>query len=566
MAEQDEAPAKTGAAMAAPHTKRLAGAAGVMMASILLSRILGFVREAIISGKLGQGAASDVYMAAFLLPDTLFFLIAGGALSSAFIPVFTEMLARGHEDRAWKLFSTVASVMFVIVAAFVVGGFILARPLVGLLAYGLKPELLDQVVPLTRIVLPAQLCFFLGGLMMGAQQARGRFLLPGLGPNIYNLGIIAGGILLVDRLGAAGLCWGALMGAVLGNFLLQAYGMRLEGARFRICFDWRDEAVLRVGKLMLPVILGLALPQVSILLNRIFATSLGEGPMSALTRANTLMQAPLAIFGQSLSIAVFPTLSAQATLADWRRYGDTIGLGIRFILFLTVPATALLIVLGKPIIAVLLQHGRFTGANTAETAIALSNYALGLFAWSGQAVLARGFYAMQDTKTPVIIGTLVTIVFVPLNFLFMHGFRMGFAGLALATSVAASMNFVVMLAVLHSRLRRKAAGADLGPVGLDLGRLGVSSARIAVASVLAGAVAWLVLQALTKLGHHGPATLEMKLESLLALGVGGGGATVAYLGVARLLRMEELAQLRGILRRRTPSGASSDPISTTPEG
>jgi len=554
--------------MAQPTTRRLAGAAGIMMASILLSRVLGLLREAIISGKLGQGAGSDVYMAAFQLPDALFFLIAGGALSSAFIPVFTEMLARGDEERAWQLFSTVACVMAVVVSVFIAVGFVFTRPLVSLLAFGFGPEMIDRIVPLTRIVLPAQFCFFLGGLMMGAQQARGRFLLPGMGPNVYNLAIIAGGLLLVDRIGTAGLCWGALAGAVAGNFFLQAWGMRAEGARFRVSFAWRDPDVAKVWKLMLPVILGLALPQVSIQLNKIFASTLGEGPMSALTRANVLMQAPLAIFGQSLSIAIFPTMAAQAALADWRRLSDTVGMGIRFVLFLTVPATALLLVLGKPLIAVLLQQGKFVEANTVETSVALSYYALGLFAWSSQTVLARGFYAMQDTRTPVIIGTVVTVIFVPLNLLFMRTLGMGFAGLALATSVAAALNCVAMLVVLHRRVRGRRlsaqedaggasgehAAAD-GPMqsrapGIDMARLGKALAQIGVASAAAAAASWGGLRALHVVLIAVGFTPSVKVCGLLELAVGGGAGIVAYIAIAHAMGLAELSQLRQVLRRR----------------
>lgn len=555
MAEQPKGASSPGAGMVSPGRRRLAGAAGIMMASILLSRILGLVRDAIISGKLGQGAASDVYMAAFLLPDTLFFLIAGGALSSAFIPVFTEMLAKNEEERAWQLFSTVASLMFLVISGFIVLGMIFAEPLVRLLAYGFRPALIREVVPLTRIVLPAQLCFFLGGLMMGAQQARGRFLLPGLGPNIYNLGIIAGGLFLADRLGAAGFCWGALVGAILGNFLLQAWGMAGIGARYRPRFEWHDEAVLRVGKLMLPVILGLALPQVSILLNRVFASSLGEGPMSAITRANTLMQAPLAIFGQSLSIAIFPTMSAQAALGDWRRLSGTAGMGLRFVFFLTIPCTALLIVLGKPLIALLLQHGRFTAQNTAETAVALSCYALGLFAWSGQTVLARGFYAMQDTRTPVIIGTLVTLIFVPLNFLFMYPMRLGHAGLALATSVAAALNCVAMLAVLHRRILGHTA-ASKTPHGLDLSRLGASLIRILLAALAAGIVSQGVLGILGAQSLLPMAGWPPKLMALVQLGIGGGCGVAAYVLVARFAGVSELRELVTTLRERRTAASS----------
>ena len=525
--------------------RRLAGAAGIMMASLLMSRILGLVREAVISGKLGQGAESDIYMAAFLLPDTLFFLIAGGALSSAFIPVFTELVARGDDDGASALFSTVATVMFAVVSAFIVAGFVFAEPMVRLLAYGYEPGLVRRIVPLTRIVLPAQLCFFIGGLLMGAQQARGRFFLPGMGPNVYNIGIIAGGVFLADRLGAAGLCWGALTGAVIGNFMLQAWGAYKQGLRYRPNLNWRDPNALRVWKLMLPVILGLALPQVSILLNRVFASTLGEGPMSALTRANVLMQAPLGIFGHSLSIAVFPTLSAQAALADWNGLRQTIGLGLRFIGFLTIPATAMLIALGTPITAVLLQHGRFTAEDTAMTAQGLSFYAIGLAAWSAQSLLARTFYAMQDTRTPIIIGTAVTMVFIPLNFLFMGTFRMGFGGLALATSVAATLNAGIMLVVLRGRV---------GQLGLR--RIGDTTLRMGLASCAAGVVAWGAARLISGLVVVGPAAIGAKVSALTVL-IGGGGSGIAvYLLAARLLGVAELGELAGMLRRRRRSGGS----------
>jgi putative peptidoglycan lipid II flippase len=528
--------------------RRLAGAAGIMMASLLLSRVLGLVREAVISGKLGQGAQSDVYMAAFLLPDTLFFLIAGGALSSAFIPVFTELVAKGDEKRAAVLFSTVSSVMFVVVSAFVAVGMVFTEPLVRLLAYGFRPELAEQVVPLTRIVLPAQICFFLGGLMMGVQQAHGKFLLPGMGPNVYNLGIIAGGFLLADRLGPAGFCWGALAGAIIGNFLLQAWGVRSQGLRYRPSLNWRNQDAVRVWKLMLPVILGLALPQVSILLNRVFASTLGEGPMSALTRANTLMQAPLGIFGHSLSIAVFPTMSAQAALGDWGRMRDTIGLGLRFICFLTIPATALLISLGTPITAVLLQHGRFTAADTALTALGLAYYAIGLAAWSAQALFARAFYAMQDTKTPVIIGTLVTLLFVPMNFVFMRTLGMGVAGLALATSVAAGLNAVIMLAVLQRRVG-----------GLGLARVGLTVVRMTVAACIAGVVSWALAGWVAASLAALPSALGVKASGLIVLGVAGGLGVISYLGAARILGVAEISELLAMLRRRR---AANDGVSS----
>src|SRR5579872_6518774 len=202
-------------------SRRIAGATGIMMAAILTSRLLGLVRNAVISHQLGQKFAADVYYGAFQIPDLLFFLIAGGSLSSSFIPVFTEKITLGREREAWHVFSTVASIMFVVITAFVVSDEIFATPMTHLVNIGFPPEKVAQTVPLTRIVLPAQLCFFLGGLLMGAQYARQKFLIPALGPNIYNLGIIFGGLVLAHWLHMAGLCWGALIGAIVGNFVLQ---------------------------------------------------------------------------------------------------------------------------------------------------------------------------------------------------------------------------------------------------------------------------------------------------------------------------------------------------------
>lgn len=529
--------------------RRLAGAAGIMMGSIMLSRILGLARDAIISGKLGQGDASDVYMAAFLLPDTLFFLIAGGALSSAFIPVFTEFLAKGEPNKAWDLFSSIATIMFVAVGAAIALGFTFAGPLVTLLAYGFDARLIDQIVPLTRILLPAQLCFFLGGLMMGAQQARGRFLIAGMGPNIYNVGIILGGLLLADWLGAAGFCWGALIGAVAGNFALQVWGVARTGGRYHVSFDWRNPATKRVWKLMLPVIFGLALPQVSIILNRIFATMLHTpGPVSALTRANTLMQAPLALFGQSLSIAVFPTLAAQAALKEWRSFGATISLGMRYVMVLTLPSAALLLVLGRPIVTILLEHGRFTRSDTIQTTIALSYYALGLAAWSAQAVLARAFYALQDTRTPVIIGTAVTLVFIPMNFLFMRTFRMGHGGLALATTVAAAMNASAMLLFLHQRI------AGLSGIGggdvMELRRLANAGIRATIGAAAAAVAAFLVAYSAGHLVSTATVLLAPKVEAGVLLLCGGGVGSLVYIAAIHVLGLRELSELTRLLRRR----------------
>lgn len=530
---------------AASPARRIAVASLILISFTFASRLLGVVRDAVISGKFGQNFQSDIYNAAFMIPDLLFFLIAGGALSSAFIPVFTEKITNGQEREAWHVFSVVASVMTLIVTLFILIGMAFTEPLVRMLNFGFSDLKVEATVPLTRIVLPSQLCFFLGGLLMGTQYARNRFLIPAIGPLIYNLGIILGGLLLGGRIGVAGLCWGALGGAIVGNFGLQWWAVWRSGMQFHPSLDWKHPDVMKVWKLMLPVILGLALPQVSIIVNRMFATTLGDGPLSAISNANRLMQVPLGIFAQTMGIAIFPTLSAMAARKEWSELRSTASTGIRFILFLTLPSSLFIIVLSRPIVALLLQHGKFLPGDTLITATALIFYSIGIFAWSAQAVLSRAFYAMQDSRTPVIIGTGVTLLFIPLNWLLMTPLGMGYAGLALATTIAASLHMFLTLMVLRRRLN-----------GIEGGRLMVSTGKTLLAS-LGGALA--CYGALFSLESHFGAVQfspHVKTHALQAIAAGLAAGTAVYLLCAALLRCEELGQVRSLLRRRRRSEPS----------
>ncbi|GIV21451.1 MAG: putative lipid II flippase MurJ [Armatimonadota bacterium] len=516
------------------ETHKVARAAAVMMAAIFVSRVLGQLRDTAIAAWFGQNAYTDVYRAAFSIPDLLFFLIAGGALSSSFVPVFTEYLTRGQEEEAWKVFSVVATFMTLVVTGFVLVGEIFARQLVPLVAPGFQPWQLDMTAALTRIVLPAQICFFLGGLMMATLYVRGHFLVPALGPIIYNLGIIAGGWLLGGHLGVAGLSWGALIGAVVGNLLLQMAFLRRVGVRYRFSLHLRHPGVVKVGKLVLPVILGLSLPQVFVLINRVFASLLPPGAVSALDNANKQMQAPLGIFAQAISIAVFPTLSAQAARGDMEAFRRTLVQGVRALWFLTVPISVWMMILSTDIVSILLQYKKFTPDDTRITAEALVFYCIGLFAFSSQAILNRAFYAVQDTVTPVVIGTLTTLVFVPLNWWLIG--PLAHKGLALAGSIAAILHVLWMLYAL----RRK--------VQIPVGQLWLPFARLVLASLLSGAVGYAARTLLVTTLHE--AGLHPKLVSLLAIALvfsAGGGA---YLLIARLFRAEEMdIALRALHKR-----------------
>ncbi|HEX2999071.1 MAG TPA: murein biosynthesis integral membrane protein MurJ, partial [Armatimonadota bacterium] len=371
----------------------IAKASLIMFITITVGRFLGFARDATISHFYGQSRITDLFNMAFFLPDLLYSLLAGGALTAAFIPVFTDYLTKGDEENAWHVFSSLATFLTAVMGVLVILGEIFAVPLASLLLANPKysPADVHLCANLMRIILPAQICFLLGGLMMGTLQSRQHFLIPALGPLIYNAAIIAGGIALAGQRGIAGFCWGALGGAVVGNVILQYAVLRRMGLSYRPVVDLRHPGVRRVGGMMAAVTLSLALPQILMNLNRFFGTQLGEGVISALMNTNRLMQAPLAMFGQSLAVAMLPTLSALAARNDTAAFRSTLSGSLRAILFATVPISALMLVLSPPLVRMVFEHGEFTAADTAVAAPILAAYCTAVAAWSVQAVVARAY-------------------------------------------------------------------------------------------------------------------------------------------------------------------------------
>ena len=243
----------------APLTRRIAQASGIVMASVLVSRILGFFRDWTVAHQIGSNAMTDAYYAAFTLPDFLNYLVAGGSLSLTFIPVFTKYVAENREDEGWHVFSTVITAMGVLLAVLIVAGEIFAPQLVQLIAPGFSPAEKARVIFLTRLMLPAQICFYLGSILSAVQYAKGQFVVPSLASVVYNLGIILGGVLLSPRIGVTGFAVGVLGGAVAGNFLLQMYGATRAGARFLPNLNIRIPDSGMFIKLTIPIMLALSL-------------------------------------------------------------------------------------------------------------------------------------------------------------------------------------------------------------------------------------------------------------------------------------------------------------------
>lgn len=518
-------------------SSRLQAAALTMIVATLLSRVLGMARDIVIASAFGQNASTDAYITAFRIPDLMTYLIAGGALSATFLPVFSEAMEKNDERGAWRTFSVVATITLIAGLAFVILAEIFTPALVLLLNHGYlhHPEKILLTVHLARIVLPSQIFFLLGGLLMGTQNARGRFLIPALGPSIYNVGIIVGALLAVPlRAGMPALMWGALAGAFLGNFLLQLIAVRGSGVRFAPSLDVKDPGAVKVWKLMLPIVLGASLPNVDPIINGSFASHLPDGAQTALQYSNRLMLIPIGIFAQATAVAVFPSMTAQAASKRRDLLRGTIHRGLSKILFLTVPSSALFFVLAEPIVALVFQHGKFHAAQTRVTADALRCYSLGIFAWSAQAILTRGFYAIQDSRYPVISGTVMTVVFIGMNSFVIHETHWGVAGLALATSVAAALHAASMYWVLRRRMRGLASPALI----VSVGKILLSTAALCLVAV-----------ALDRLCAHwtGPATASFH-SAFLHTALPGLAGVLAYLFTALALRMPEAATTVGLFK------------------
>jgi putative peptidoglycan lipid II flippase len=529
-------------AMETPEESSSQAAAGIgkagaiMMASLLLSRILGLVRDSIITGQFEIGKYTDAYRLAFQLPDMIFFLVSGGALSSAFIPVFSEYWHTGRQKEAWKTFSGVLTIISVVLLFVIFLTGVFAEPLFrGLLARNYEhPEIYPLIATMSRILLPAQFAFFIGGLMMGTLYARKVFSIPGLGPNIYNIGIILGAVLISQFVtpGVIGMCWGATFGAIVGNLVVPLIAIKKLGMDFQPSFDFRHEGVRRVFKLMLPVILGLSLPSVFGMIMQAYASRFSPGTNSVLDLSNKIMQAPLGIFGQSLAIAVFPVLTqfyAQERMDLFRKQLDNT---MKTVIYLAIPASVLLAIMAPQIVAALYQHGKFTSENTIKTAECLRLFSIGIWAWCLHPVLMRAYYSIQDTVTPIVIGTLTTVFFFLLTTVLINT-PLSYRALPLAGSIAPMLMVLGMAWVLAP----KVGGVDIRSVATTLGKSLVGATGVVL---IAGLIAWTPLAAVAS---------ASKINVLLFTGFGFLLSMWAYYFITKALKMPETAYMDRAMTR-----------------
>ena len=411
-------------------------------------------------------------MAAFRLPDTLFLLVISGAFGSAFLPVFVGFFARGDEARGWRLANAIITLAMGGILVLAGACYLLAPWLMAtVIAPGLAGEQLELAIGLTRLLLLSPMLLGLGAAAMGILNARKQFAWPAFAPVAYNLGIIAGALLLNDRFGIYGLAIGVVLGAA-GHFLVQVPGLWRIGMRYRPVLSFRVDGLPAVGRLLGPRVLGQAAFQVNFIVMTNLASRLAEGRLAALNYAFLLAMLPHGVFAMSLATVIFPTLAEQYGRDQLTALRATLQTALRLLLFVTVPAAVGLTVLRVPLVQVLFQWRSFTAESTALVAEALGWFALGLIGVAAVEALTRAFYAMHDTMTPV-VASLAAIVLNLAASLLLIG-SMGYAGLALSLSLASLAEMTVLLLVLRRRL-----GPVLGALAGSLWRTGAATAVMA---------------------------------------------------------------------------------------
>jgi putative peptidoglycan lipid II flippase len=516
---------------ASSANRQIARAAGTVMFAIILSQFVGLLRGILVARAFGASPELDAFLAANRVSETLFLLVAGGALGSAFIPTFTGFLAKNQRAEAWRLASAVANTLTLTLSLLAVIAAIFAPPIVRyLLAPGLArdPGLFRLTIDLLRIQLLSIVLFGLGGLVVGILNAHRVFLVPALTPAMYQLGIIFGVLFLTPSIGVYGLAWGVVAGAAL-YLLIQIPVLWKENGKYEPGLGLENPAVRDVIRLMGPRLLGVAVVQLNFWVNTWLASQMAEGSLTGLSYGFALMLMAQAAIAQSVAIAAMPTFSAQFALGQVNEMRSALAASLRAVILLALPASLGLMILRGPLVAMLYQRGAFDARSTDLVAWALLWFAAGLVGHSVLEVLTRAFYAQHDTKTPVIVGMTAMGLNVVLSVGFARLFDqigwMPHGGLALANSLATALEAGTLLILMRRRLH-----------GLNEGHIWQGFVRAALATL--GMSAVLVLW----LGVEGSALLT---------GLGGvvsGGLVYGFL--IWLMRVPEFGMvLNAILRR-----------------
>ena len=433
--------------------QKLSKAAGTVSGMTLVSRVFGFLRDMVIAMAFGSSSSADAFFVAFRIPNMQRRILAEGAMTAAFIPVFTETLTKKGESVAWKLAANLFNILILVLSSASLLILIFSPAVITVFAPGFidEPGKFELTVKLTRCMAPYLFFIGLAAFCMGILNTLKVFALPAAAPISQNISMILS-VLFISPLmdePIIGLAIGVVVGGAL-QLLIQLSAVLKKGMHFEKTLNFKQKEVFKIARLMGPVILGLAVYELNIMIDTLIASLLPGGSISYLYYGNRLVQLPLGIFAVALGVALLPTLSSQAAKGNLKELVQTLGFSIRLILFITIPATVGLIILREPIINSLWERGEFLASTTDGTAIALLYYSIGLCAYSGIKIIAPAFYSLQDTKTPAKIGIYSMILNTVLNLILMGPLQHG--GLALATSIAALFNVALLIYYLRKRL------------------------------------------------------------------------------------------------------------------
>lgn len=516
-------------------------AAGVVGIAVMCSRVLGLVREQIFAWLFGGGKEMDAFTVAFRTPNLLRDLFAEGALSTAFVTTFSKKIATDGVDSAWKLANKVATLTAIFMSFIVVAGILIAPYLVNILAPGFSetPGKMELTYHLAQLMYPFILLVSLGALVMGMLNARNVFGVPAMASSFFNIGSIVGGVALgwwIDPHFGTRALYGLALGTVIGGLLqlgVQLPSLRKIGYRFRPDFDWKDDGVRTILRIMGPAIIAASSVQVNVMVNTWFASWLEDGTAYRLNIAFRLMQLPLGIFGVAIGTVTLPLLSRIAATGDRKEFGVVLGRGMRLAFVLTLPATVGLMMLARPIISLLYEHGKFSAEATDQAAIALEGYAIGLCAYSVLKILSPAFYAIDKRRTPMVVSFISIGLNVMVNYILVFQFKLGIRGLSMGTGCVAIAN----LLMLYFMMRRETQLASKELLA-TLGKLSVASGALA-------AVCWAAKEfVLAGWMHWG---IMFKISGLLGtIAVAAG----VYFVAALALRIEELDEVTALVKRK----------------
>jgi putative peptidoglycan lipid II flippase len=437
----------------------------LLMTSVMLARVIGYLREMYVAWAFGAGPKTDAYVAAFQIPDYLFYLLAGGTTSITFISIYTRHTSRGEKAKAQDAFNTTITIMTVIALLGTVLVEIFTPQIAALIFPKFTPDQMQLCIYLTRVLLPGQIFFYAGGIVSAVLLSRRMFLYPALSPVFYGSSIIIGGLLGAHRFGIAALAYGALAGSFIGPFLINSIGAAKTGLRYAWTLNFRNPEFLEWVKLSIPLMLGVSLVSADDWILRYFASG-GAGEISRLNYAKRLFALPISILGQAAGQASMPFFAVLFGEGRRREFADSVNQSVYRVGSTAMLATSLMVTAALPLVDLAFHRGRFNLQDSVSTATYFAWFSLSLALWSAQALYARAFYASGDTLTPMVASTLIVIASLPMYAAMFH--RFNFTGLAMASDIGILLHTVVIAWLLHYRRLVPLAGLPWGEVARAL--------------------------------------------------------------------------------------------------